>query len=311
MQRTTFLCAAALAMVLSSSAATAQTPNEIAAAKQAFKEGEDAEKKGDHATALAKFEAALAIKETPQLHLRVGAAHEKLGKLVAAKASYERGLARANASSQKEVAKVADELIAALTPRIPIVTVKGEERPGLTITIDGKQVWLNAGIPLDPGAHTLHAEAPGLAPQDLPFTLEERDKRSLALALAPAAGGSGSGAQLVVPGAVITGVSGAALITGATLLALSYVKGGKLDDLCGGPTRPSCPADQRDHVTSEVTLINAFRASGAVLGGLGIAGVVTGAVLLARATKKPVSTSVIVAPTWTATSLGVAAVGSF
>lgn len=310
MQRTTFLCAAALAIVVSSSAATAQTPNEIAAAKQAFKEGEDAEKKGDYATALAKFEAALAIKETPQLHLRAGAAHEKLGKLVAAKASYERGLARANASSQKEVAKVAEELIAAISPRIPIVTVKGEERPGSTITIDGKQVWLNAGIPLDPGAHTLHAEAPGLAPQDLPFTLEERDKRSLALALAPEAGGSGS-AQLVVPGAVITGVSGAALITGATLLALSYVKGGKLDDLCGGPTRPSCPADQRDHVTSEVTLINAFRASGAVLGGLGIAGVVTGAVLLARATKKPASASVIVVPSWTATSFGAFVVGSF
>ena len=66
----------------------------MATARQAFKEGDEAENRGDLAIALAKFKEALAFKATPQLHLRIGAVQEKSGRLVDALDSYETGLSR-------------------------------------------------------------------------------------------------------------------------------------------------------------------------------------------------------------------------
>ncbi len=96
--------------------ASAQSAKDVAAARQAFKEGEDAEAKGDLSVAIDRYRQALAIKATPQLHLRVGAVEEKLGRLVDALASYQRGLEKA--SSLPAVAAVAGEQIEALRPRV-------------------------------------------------------------------------------------------------------------------------------------------------------------------------------------------------
>ena len=84
-----------LAIAGTSGFVAAQSPKDIAAAKQAFKEGDEAERRGDFETALARYEAAIKVKETPQLYLRIGAAKEKLGRLVAALASYRQGLEKA------------------------------------------------------------------------------------------------------------------------------------------------------------------------------------------------------------------------
>src|SRR5262245_32419933 len=82
--RTLFLALAAFGLSYAphEPSAHAQSDGEIALAKQFFKDGEAAEKKQEWAKALELFDKALAIKQTPQIYLRVGAVDEKLGKLV-------------------------------------------------------------------------------------------------------------------------------------------------------------------------------------------------------------------------------------
>src|SRR5690348_15587374 len=84
--------------------ALAQADAEIALAKQFFRDGEAAEKKQDYPKALALFEKALAIKQTPQIFLRVAAIDERLGKLVEALVAYERAQERATSAQLSDVA---------------------------------------------------------------------------------------------------------------------------------------------------------------------------------------------------------------
>src|SRR5512139_3082986 len=79
------------ALTLASSTALAQSEEELERARVAFQEGDAAEQAGDCKTAVEKFTSALQVKETAQLHLRVGRCQEKLGRLQAAMASYAKG----------------------------------------------------------------------------------------------------------------------------------------------------------------------------------------------------------------------------
>lgn len=288
----------ALALALPLSPARAQqSSKEIAAARQAFKDGEAAEAKGDLETALARFQAALTVKETPQLHLRIGTVEEKLGRLTSALASYKRGLERA--ASLPAVAKVAKEQIDAIEPKIPELTIAVAAPPaGLAITLDGAPVAassLGAARAIDPGQHRLHAEAPGRVPFDRAFTADRGAVR-VDVELAPVVV-KPIETPSKVPGAVTIAGGAAALIAGAVLIGVSFAKDGSIDDLCGGSQRLSCPESRRDEIESGVRAANALRFSGIGAGVLGAAGVAVGSYLLVRAARPREATSAIsVAP---------------
>ena len=267
--------------------ARAQTPKEIAAARLAFKEGEAAESKGDLTTALARFQTAIAVKETPQLHLRIGSVQEKLGKLVAALASYRRGLDKA--SSLPAVARVAKEQIAAIEPKIPTITVTASSPPaGLVVTLDGAPLdaaSLGVPRPIDPGQHRVHAEAPSHAPFDR-VLLAERGGTRVALTLAPIAATKPPEARASkVPGAVVVAGGGAALVAGAVLIGVSFAKDGSIDALCGGSDRLTCPESRRAAIEGDVRAVHAMRFSGIGVGALGAAGAAVGTWLLVKASR--------------------------
>lgn len=270
------------AATLAPAGAAAQTTKEIAAAKKAFHEGEEAEAKGDYVTALDRFQAALAVKTTAQLHLRVGVVEEKLGRLRDALASYERGLALT--SALPAVAKIAREQIDALTPRIPTVTVTvTAPPPGLTVTLDEAPFTaFGAAVPLDPGMHHLHAEAPGRPSRDETFLAAERGRTPLTLDLALPAPAEPDGLSKL-PAALALGGGGAALVVGAVLIGVSVAKDGHINALCGGADRLLCPQSRQQEILGDVRAVNALRFSGIGVGIAGAAGVVVGAVLLTKA----------------------------
>src|SRR5580704_5148683 len=257
--------------------------------------------RGDLPTALARFQQALAVKETAQLHLRIGALQEKLGHLVDALASYGRGLEKA--PGLPAVAKIAGDQMAALKPRVPVLTVVvALPPPDLSVTIDGAPLLpaaLGSALPLDPGQHRVHASAAGHVPFDQVITLAEHDTRRVDVALV---------AQEVrrdappppppskLPGALIAGGAGAVLVTGVALFALSYVKDAQINALCGGPARLSCPKSQEAAILGDVSSVDDMRFVGAGLGLAGLGGVAAGAYLLVRGSRAQGTAAVRVFP---------------
>jgi hypothetical protein len=323
-----FAALLAAALLASAAPAGAQTAAEIAGAKKAFKEGEEAEKRRDYRLALTKFQQAMSVKETSQLLLRVGAMQEKLGQLVEALEAYERGLAKANAQGLAPVIKVAQEQIDSLKTRVPTVTVNAAKPyPELVITLDDKPIApaaFGTKIRLNPGQHKLAATAQGYPAQEKPFVANERDTFDFTMDLAPGAAPARA-AQSVeaskpagpskLPGVLLVGGGGAALATGVVLLVVAFSKDSAIDDLCGGPDRLDCPRSRADDINSRISTVKVFQVLSLGAGVLGAAGVGVGTYLLVRKPPEPSSKTgaiwVDVAPAAGPGEVGLRATGRF
>ena len=297
--------------------AAAQSARDLAAAKQAFKEGEEAEARGDYQTALARFGQALSVKDTAQLHLRVGAAQERLGRLTDALASYQRGLDKA--AGLPAVAKIAREQLDGLRPRIPTLTlIAVKPIPGLVITLDGAPVAPSAvgtALKVDPGTRRLQLSAPGYQPRDQAISVPERLDTRVELSLVPEAPAivPVAPAPSRLPGAFTLGAGGAVLIAGVALLIVSYTTDATVDALCHGADRMRCPASRKDEILADVSRANALRFSSLGVMAVGAAGVAVGSTLLVKAARRPTPTTgyVRVVPSLGAGLMGVTAVGVF
>lgn len=327
----------AIAALCLASPAVAQAPADVSTAKRWFKEAEDAEKLGDYRLALSRFEQALSVKATPQLHLRIGACQEKLGRIIEAQESYERALEKANAQALEPVAKVAEEQIQALRPRIPTVSiVPAKAYPGLEVAIDGVPVApaaLGAKVPINPGAHTLTAEAKGYARREQRFSAVERDAQALEINLlpvdlvhpppspSPSSSSSSSSSSPPppprssrVPAIVLLGGGVAAVGGGAALVVVSLLKDKEIDGFCLGAARLKCPSSREGEINASVSTINAMRFSGISLGGVGLVGAALGTYLLVSRSTAPARAqgrALQVAPAVGPRSLGIVAQGSF
>jgi hypothetical protein len=129
-------------------------PN-LAEAKQRYTAGETKFKAGDFAGALSEFQAADAIKATPQAARYIALCQDKLGKYAEAVTSYERFLADVPEKLKGEAdgIKKRVEEIRAMPGKVKVETTP----PGAQITADGKPVPQPAPteIELPPGKHTL------------------------------------------------------------------------------------------------------------------------------------------------------------
>jgi len=164
----------------------AQTPAELEQARKTFAEGEEAEARGDCATAVARYEAVVAIKETAAVRLRIGRCHERLGKLTLALADYRR--AQDLARSDARALEVATQVESALTPRIPRIEIRlPAGASGATITLDGAPTSAEAPIQVDPGRHVVVAEAPGKVRFEGEVLIGEGEQLLVDVVLTPAA----------------------------------------------------------------------------------------------------------------------------
>ncbi len=162
------LAAALLGGTLSGSAlivavpapALAQTPTELAEARNAFREGLSLEAAGNWAAALRKFEQVAQVKLTPQVRFHIARCKEHLGRLNEALGEYRIAEYEADQQSLSE----ADEMKASreqLEARIPRVMILREgDAAQSRIKLDGVQLGeasLAGPVTVDPGAHRLEA----------------------------------------------------------------------------------------------------------------------------------------------------------
>ena len=260
--------------------ARAQSSSDLEQAKQWFKEAEALEKKGDCVGAIDKFEKALAVKATPQLHLRVGACQEKVGRLVEAIGSYKLALDKANSQSLAQVATVAKDQIAAITPRIPSISVApAKPVDGFRAAIDGvvlEPAALGQKQPVNPGTHKVTAEAPGHPAFEQSFTLVEGEAKKLEIDMTTAAPPPPPDGDAARP-------AEAPLEPRSPIPAMDS----DIDDRCGGADRLACPAAQKDEIESDVSSVKLFQGLSFGIGGAGVIAAGIGAFLLITAPTAP------------------------
>lgn len=177
------------AALLAPGAASAQSPVDLERARRTFAEGEEAEAAGDCETAIERYEAVAAVKETAAVRLRIGRCQERLGRLLAALAAYRRARELAQDDPRAlEVATRVEEALAARVPRIEVVL--DGDAPGATITLDGAAIEPRRPIEVEPGRHVLVAEAPGMVRDQVEVDVGEGEAKTVEVALLPVESGA-------------------------------------------------------------------------------------------------------------------------
>jgi hypothetical protein len=242
------------------------------------------------------------------LHLALCREHE--GRIATAWALYQDALSQAKHDGRKDRAKVAQERIDALAPRLPKLRVRVpptmRRAEGLSIMRDdvlvGEAQW-GEQIPIDPGAHVLSAKASGRKPWTLRLDVPARGQEVLvdvpvleldthaegdAARPDAAAATSGStsssssslsahgdeasrGSGQRTAGLVVSGIGVVGLIVGGIFGVVSISKNSDADKECLPPDHTRCTAQGVDAGRSATTAGN-VSTSAFIAGGVLVAG---------------------------------------
>lgn len=164
----------------SATAAAAPSDEEKLAAKKAFDEGMELEKRDDYAGALEKFQKVGAFKMTPHVRFHIALCEEKLGRLVSALRGFELAVVEANRVGKEAqvVAEKAAARVDVLRKRVAGVRIEVKGTVLYSrVLLDGEPVqsrdWSTL-INVDPGAHTVAVETDGAIAQKRELTLAEK-----------------------------------------------------------------------------------------------------------------------------------------
>lgn len=179
------------ALFLSPLCLAAPTEAELKAARKLFEQAQEHEAARRWLDALGLLERILLVKETAGVRFHVAVCREHLGQLVEAEADYRRAAELATQMKSREgdaiVAQASDALVA-LKPRIPLLTLKLPELPGLQISLDDTPLPAERAqrpIPRNPGPVQLRASAPGHKDFTLSLALPEGTQQRADIALQP------------------------------------------------------------------------------------------------------------------------------
>jgi len=120
--------------------------------------------------------------------LNLAACHERQGKVATAWAEFHDALAAARAEAQPNRARLAEERIAALGPRVPWLTINitaEAAAQGAHVLFDGNELQRFAwgkDMPVDPGAHALVVSAAGRVEETRTVTLREGERQTVDIA---------------------------------------------------------------------------------------------------------------------------------
>jgi hypothetical protein len=170
--------------------AHAESPADVAVARELFREGSRHAQRGAWDEARERFERSLALRRAPLTLYSLGVAQKNLGLLVEATESFNAFLAEPSVPSTRPYEGPARAAITELDKRLAHVTlhVTPTEAEGLRVRIDSEDVpreSLGVPRPLNPGEHFLAVSARGYRPASQSFRLAEGGSRELVLALEP------------------------------------------------------------------------------------------------------------------------------
>jgi hypothetical protein len=288
--------------------ARAQGASNKAAADVLFDQGKKLMDEGKFGEACPKFAESQRLDPAPGTLIWLADCYEKNGQTASAWSTYREALAAAKAAGQAQRESLARERIAALDKILStlLLQVADPSLAGLEVKIDGtpvgKPLW-GTPIPYDPGTHSIDATAPGHAPFQTRIGLGKNGAKldveipkltpskepppvasSVPTAPAPAPATTASAApgedapagknSLRTVGFVVGGVGLAAGIVG-TLLAVTARSAAQtaIDDC---RARGFCSQDELDRHDSA----KGRNTAGLVIGGIGGALLVGGAVLI-------------------------------
>lgn len=200
-------------VLLSSSAAFAQTDLERATARDAANGGRAAFEAGQYEKAIDQFTRAEQLVHAPPHLLYLARAQAKLGKLVAAHETYlkiTRETLKPNAPKAFSDAQgFAEQELAGVDARLPYVTVtlQGAPADGVSIDMDGTllpSAMIGIPLPTDPGQHVFKATGSATS-EPVTLRIAEAAKQSVVLKAHPVA--SAQPVQSVTPVAAGTGTT--------------------------------------------------------------------------------------------------------
>jgi hypothetical protein len=305
------LAALLFVAALAPSAALAQSPEDVATARNLANEGFTALDAKDFAKAADLFKRADSLYHAPTISLGLGRAYAGLGKLMSAqeafsKAAYTPVPPNAPAGIVQAVAE-AQAALAVIAPRVPGVILNIKGPPEAKVTIDGVDVpaaALGVKRPLDPGTHLVRVIAPGYFTGEAKVTLVESKVETVNIEIkpdpnapkvAPPPVNKGGPAEPPPPpapppstlpktlGFVGLGVGGAGLILGAVTGGLALSKHSALITACGADGH--CALSQQDALSGDVSAyktMGTLSTAGFIAGGALAA---TGVILLVTAPK--------------------------
>jgi len=305
-----------LAVSLSLAAASASAQDNAAFAQQRYARGTALYEAHDYTHALDEFRASLELYGSPNTRLYAARTLRELGRHDEAVSEYERAMREAadRASTDPRYVATRDAAHAemvALEPRVGRVIITLEDAPAhVVVRVNTREVpaaGLGVPMPVLPGRVEVTVQARGFSPdrrelelvagQQASVTFPRMQRRTTLDGVDETAPGEAGAPGLVptprrggVPRAVpwvVLGVGAAGLGAFAVLGSMASSRFDELETRCGG----RCPDGEQGAVDSGRTLETMAN----VALGVGIAGVVTGAILMAvrrPAERPPVSRAV-------------------
>jgi hypothetical protein len=268
--------------------ASASAQQDVSQAQALFTEGRTAMEKGDYTTACAKFTASLALVQRASTMLNLAQCEQHEGKLVAASKHWKEGIALLPPDDERVA--VSKERAAALAPRLPHLTVKlaGPPPDGARIEVDGASVpapELAAGVPIDPGRHTVVLRVPGAADQRSSVDVVEGEAKTVTLAPeaappTPKPSSSGGGLRTAGFALISVGVAGGIVVavTGGILVS----KRSTINAEC--PHMTDCTGSTW---MSDIASTKPFNVVNGIGWGVGLAGLASGVALVVVGGKAP------------------------
>lgn len=308
--------------------ASAQPADAIKRADDLFKEGRKLLDQGKAAEACPKFEESQRLDPGLGTLLNLADCYERTDRLASALTAFRAAEEQAHSMGEKKREVAASDRARSLESRVSRVTIvlaPGERPAGFAVTRNGAAVApVDFGRPIavDPGTVTIEATAPGQQPftTSVEITTARSAPQLEIPPLAPITTAVEHPTDPVDPpprvttvdpgkgrrrlGLIVGAAGGAGLGAGIVIGLLASSKYHQaIEDECGG-NRNNCSPAGIEHANAARTR----GTIGTVVGGVGVAALVAGAVLYLTA---PSAHTVEVAPTVTADGAGVTLTGSF
>ena len=232
--------------------AAAQGGDSKAIAEAAFLRGRELMDQGKPAEACPKFEESVRLDPSVGALLNLALCNEQLGRTATAWARYKEAANLARATGQTDRQKIAEEFADKLAPKLSRLRIDADNpAAGLVVKRNGEVLGaalLGDPIPIDPGEHTIEANAPGFLPWSTTIVVgKDADQKTVSVpALAPepsatkpvengAPGDAGSRPNGLRTAAFVAGGLGiVGLGVGAVFGGLASSDVGKADPLCPG-----------------------------------------------------------------------------